>query len=496
MTRRLLLAAFCCVSWAVTCYAQTTAIRPDQISPKTPDITWGPGGSGYQVGTTVAWRTDNTATPVICQAAGTPAGCTASDLATVVELTFNGAIGPVTVPAATGTLGDGAGFAIQVGPGTLTLNCASSCTAGAANSINGLTSIKIGPYQTVSLSSRSGKWYANMSVPQPAAQSGATALDDDMTWRAAPLTGGGGAPSGGCSASTNFFARVWALPATLDGPVPISGTAGPTNHLKAYDDMICGLVTDTVWARLDALWVPATNTATGTNTAVANLNLVAPSGCTTACYTLVPHGSPVFTANAGYTGGVDTTAATVWLDTGYNPRTVGAGGGQIAQNAAHAMAWSLTSSASSTYPATLGVSDNTTDIAIIPWATSGTFYGPMNDLVAASPYVGVSTALGSSLTLRFGPANTQVLLFRNGAQLGSVTAGSVSGAMPNQNVYLLANNNNGVLGAGGPYQVAAASIGGGLAATSPPAVSSSGGTTGTGLIPRICAFLTAVHGSC
>jgi hypothetical protein len=31
--RQLLLAAFCCVSWAVTCYAQTTAVRPSLLGP-------------------------------------------------------------------------------------------------------------------------------------------------------------------------------------------------------------------------------------------------------------------------------------------------------------------------------------------------------------------------------------------------------------------------------------------------------------------------------
>jgi hypothetical protein len=169
--------ALCCVLWAVTCYAQT-AIRPDQICPggvcATPDVTWGPGAGGYQIGTTIAWRTDNTATPTL----------TSADIAKVVELTFNGPIGPVTVPAATAPLGDGAGFTIQVGQGTLTLACANSCTAGAANAINGLTSLKIGPYQTVSLLSRSGKWYANMSVPQPAAQTGGTTLCDNMAWTA------------------------------------------------------------------------------------------------------------------------------------------------------------------------------------------------------------------------------------------------------------------------------------------------------------------------
>jgi hypothetical protein len=172
MIRRYLL-AFCCVLWAVTCYAQTTAIRPDQISPGTPDITWGPGGSGYQIGTTVTWRQVTTAT-------STPPDFTSGDIAKIVELTFNGAI-TKQLPDATSTNGfvDGTGFAIQVGPGTLTLNQQST-----ASKINGATSIKIGSYQQAAMYSKGGNWYAVLSVPQPPAQNGATVLGDQMTWAA------------------------------------------------------------------------------------------------------------------------------------------------------------------------------------------------------------------------------------------------------------------------------------------------------------------------
>lgn len=185
--RRFLLAA-CCVLWAnvvgmpallaVTCWAQTTAIRPDQICPggvcATPDVTWGPGAGGYQIGTTVPWRTDATATPTF----------TSADNAKSVLLTFNGAI-TATLPDATGALGDGTGLIIQTGPGTLTLNRQTSSL------INGQTSITIGSYQSVSLASRTTNWYASYSLPQPSAQTGATVLQDNMTW-AVPT---GGAPA-------------------------------------------------------------------------------------------------------------------------------------------------------------------------------------------------------------------------------------------------------------------------------------------------------------
>jgi hypothetical protein len=70
-----------------------------------------------------------------------------------------------------------------------------------------------------------------------------------------------------------------------------------------------------VWAKLDALWMPAISTVGHTNEqAVANLNLVSSN------YTLAPNGSPTFTADRGYTGGADHNT-TVWLDTGFNPAT-------------------------------------------------------------------------------------------------------------------------------------------------------------------------------
>jgi hypothetical protein len=74
---------------------------------------------------------------------------------------------------------------IQVRAGTLTLNRTTSST------INGLTSIKIGPYQSVGLASRGSNWYANLSIPQPAVQNGGTTLCDNMIWGATCVAAGG-----------------------------------------------------------------------------------------------------------------------------------------------------------------------------------------------------------------------------------------------------------------------------------------------------------------
>jgi hypothetical protein len=130
-----------------------TAIRPDQVSPKTPDVTWGPGGTGYQIGSTVAWRTYT----------GTAPTFTSADAATTVELTnastsIAGSLPDTTVGG--NNLGDGFGFTIQVASGKLVLS-----KTGTTNLINGLASISVGPYQTVALAVRSNQWYASISAP-------------------------------------------------------------------------------------------------------------------------------------------------------------------------------------------------------------------------------------------------------------------------------------------------------------------------------------------
>jgi len=150
--------------------AAQTALRPDQISPATPDITWAPGGTGYQIGSTVPWRSISSQTILATDFLTT-------DAATVIELTNN--TGPITatLPAATTTgFTEGFGFAIQTGP--------QPATFSSSTLINGLSSIKAGPYQIIALSSHSNLWYAELGVPQPSAQTGATLLCDNMTWAA------------------------------------------------------------------------------------------------------------------------------------------------------------------------------------------------------------------------------------------------------------------------------------------------------------------------
>lgn len=119
--------------------------------------------------------------------------------------------------------------------------------------------------------------------------------------------------AGGCSPgaeATAFLARTSGLNAA---------------HTNAYCTMINGLVTDGVFAKLDALYIFATDTSTN-----ALLSLVS------ATYNATVTGTPTFTADTGYT-----TSLGNLIDTGFNPTT--APTPKFVQNSATAFGWSNTS---------------------------------------------------------------------------------------------------------------------------------------------------------
>lgn len=123
-------------------------------------------------------------------------------------------------------------------------------------------------------------WLASLLAGSPAVAAGRLLL--------AGAGGGGGA----CSQYTAFIARV---------------AAQSANYQAAYKAFICGGVTDGWWAKIDASWLEKAHEA-----ATAQTNLVSSS------YGLVVHGSPVFTANVGYTA---TETGADYLDTQFNPTT-------------------------------------------------------------------------------------------------------------------------------------------------------------------------------
>jgi hypothetical protein len=251
--------------------------------------------------------------------------------------------------------------------------------------------------------------------------------------------------------------------------------------------MICGMVTDGVWALLDALWILA-----APNTTDALLNLVSTS------FTLTVNGSPAFVAARGYTG-TAVNPAVNWLDTGFNPLSSGT---HFTQDAAHLSVWSLTDlqSSSSAVGLAMGTSDSSANASyIIPWYSDGTSYGQVNDLTTSPSTATVGHSIGSWIITRSaGPANSSNF-YRNGANISS-NSGGVSTVRDNCNGYILAYDvclasppNQ----AGAALQIPAASYGGSLTAAqvsslgSTP-VTASNAAGATGLVPRICAYLVAI----
>lgn len=123
---------------------------------------------------------------------------------------------------------------------------------------------------------------------------------------------------------------VWAqaAPACSQATAFIARTSGlNTLHQNAYTALICGLVSDGVFAKLDVLHVYASQTS-----ANALLNLPSSS------FNGVTNGSPVFTTDRGFQG-VD-GSTTVYINTQYDP-TVSSPAGYT-QNSAHVSVWNLT----------------------------------------------------------------------------------------------------------------------------------------------------------
>jgi hypothetical protein len=307
----------------------------------------------------------------------------------------------------------------------------------------------------------------------------ASITPDGTNWMCTPLggtSGGGGAPTGNCSQSTAFFLRVNNAGATLT-----------TSTHNAVDTAICGLVTDGVWALLDALWVPAIDVATGTLATIANMNWVSSS------YTLTVHGTPTLTVDAGYTG-VD-ASSTIYIDTGFNPSTAG---GHYALNSEHLSFWSLNATQSSATGGTaMGIYDGTNISQVIPYYSSNTAQCQLSEPVAGSLAFSIGTALGHTLCTR-NSVNSE-FLFRNGASLASGSTSSVS--LINLNFFILARNSSGAASTGAGNQIAVATIGGALtfaqvSSLGSTPVTGSNASTATGLTPRMCTYLVAVHGSC
>jgi hypothetical protein len=228
---------------------------------------------------------------------------------------------------------------------------------------------------------------------------------------------------------------------------------------------------------------------------------------------MIVHGTPQFTANAGYLGTAVATP-TAYLDTGF---TANFSGTLFQQNSAHISLWSFTDlqSASTSVGIPIGhVNSTNYGVYFIPWYNDGNTYYMTNTLTSAQGVALIGPpghSIGSWVNNR--NAINLSTLFRNGAALSPTTAQNNSQTgTPSGPIYVLAYNSPGPAtpSGGAALQISEVSLGSSLNVNtcvgSTNCVSSLGSTpvtpanapTATGFVPRVCTFLAnaAIHGSC
>jgi hypothetical protein len=239
-----------------------------------------------------------------------------------------------------------------------------------------------------------------------------------------------------CSQYNSFDSRV----------VSATGSHLTGSDATNYSTLICGLVTDGVWSKLDALYIFA-----APNQTVANLNLVSTS------YAITAHGSPAFAAYQGYTG-VD-ASSTVYLDTGFNPTT--AGSPNYTQNAASIGSWfndnhqstASGGNSSASWDGTNGYS------GISELYSDNASYFRIND-ICCSAGVNIGSSAGFFVAVRNSFSNQDGYYNATNESVSSVS----SAALSNLNFFLLSINNAGSASGGDGHQQSAAFIGGNLTA--------------------------------
>ena len=218
-------------------------------------------------------------------------------------------------------------------------------------------------------------------------------------------------------------------------------------HVTAFTNLINGLVSDGIWAKLDMLHVYATNSS-----ANALLNLVGN------VYNGTTAGSPTFTADRGFRGAE--ASATMYIDTGFNPAT--ASSPKFTLNSAHISAWAADNAAPgySQY-AIMGLAGSSADTLIIPRSQFG---GDTRYSVNNSTQIIVVRATQEGYFLANRSASNAVQGYKNGASdgTGSATAsGLINGTFTTLSTNLAGTGNH----FGGPHQCAMASIGASLTGT-------------------------------
>ena len=209
--------------------------------------------------------------------------------------------------------------------------------------------------------------------------------------------------SNNCSQGTQFLSRV-----TVDA-----------THQNAYKSLICGLVGDGVWSKLDTLYVFATQ-----NSGAALQNLVSSS------FTASTSSSPTFTADTGYAGNGSST----YIDSNYNVSTNAT---NYSRNSASLFAWSTETSVDN--GAAVGISDsNDFDVYLQPYSFGASTGAAVNSgsVLTESVPGGYSTA-GAGFYTVSRTSGAQVDIYKNSTDLGS-SSSNTSVAVPSAHILFLA----------------------------------------------------------
>jgi hypothetical protein len=226
---------------------------------------------------------------------------------------------------------------------------------------------------------------------------------------------------------TNKIYR-WAVPPPVSTEVSQWLARAPgldAAHIAADTALIDGLVAAGLWTKFDFLHLYATQDST-----TAKLNLISSN------FTAVTNGSPVFTANRGFTGVAG--SSTVYIDTQFNPTT--APSPKYTINDAHQSVWSLSNITASSAP--FGASGSGRANYIMIRYTDNNAYLRVNlGDVGGADGSNPGSALGWFVGSRTGDHTVNPYL--NGAAFGTPIS-TISGTPPNLNLYSLGMNNNGV----------------------------------------------------
>lgn len=241
---------------------------------------------------------------------------------------------------------------------------------------------------------------AGLNISMPAAQASFS-----LTGIAAALSTSGS----DAAETTAFLARANAV------------TALDTTHTNAYKALINGLVSDGIFAKLDILFVFATQSQ-----GVSLLNLV------NSTYSASVGASPNFTADRGFKG--NSTSGTL-ISTNYNPSTAG---GHFTSSSAHLSGWQVDGTLTNDVSILVGGADpgNAGNLELYPQYTDGGTYMTVLDSPAAfgSGLTPITGWFCGTRTASSG-ANTGAA-YVNGSQYGS-NRNSTSSGVPNSNICAL-----------------------------------------------------------